>query len=73
MPTLKKKSKSRASLSPEQIEIVGQFGDYAFDNPNLNFEAVARKELGSNPFLKSPNGRQFRKECKSVFDREREI
>jgi hypothetical protein len=66
-----KKSKGYARLSSAQIEVVGQFNDYAWDNSKLTFEEVARKALGSNAFPKTPNGRKFRNECKSVFDRER--
>ena len=56
---------------PRKSKIVGHFSEYAFDNPKLNFEEVAKKELGPHPFANTPNGRQFRNECKSVFDFER--
>jgi hypothetical protein len=73
MPTSKKQtSKDRAGLSSAQIEIVGQFNDYAWENSTLSFEEVARKEIGPNPFLKTPNGQKFRSECKAIFDRERQ-
>jgi hypothetical protein len=73
MPTSKERTaKSRARLSSTQIEIVGQFNDYAWENSKLSFEEVARKELGPNPFPKSPIGQKFRNECKEVFDRERQ-
>jgi len=67
-----KKSKGQSRLSFAQIEVVGQFNDYAWDNPKLNFEEVAKKALGSSVFPRTPNGRKFRTECKNVFDRERE-
>jgi hypothetical protein len=67
-----KKSKGHARLSFAQIEVVGQFNDYAWENPKLTFEEVAQKALGSSAFPRTPNGRKFRTECKSVFDRERE-
>jgi len=66
-----KKSKGHARLSFAQIEVVGQFNDYAWENPKLTFEEVAKKALGSNVFPKTLNGRKFRTECKNVFDRER--
>jgi hypothetical protein len=66
-----KKPKGRARLSFAQIEVVGQFNDYAWEKPKLTFEEVAKKALGSNAFPKTPNGRKFRRECKTVFDRER--
>jgi len=59
-------------LTDAQIEIVGQFNDYAHDHPKLSFDEVARKEFGPNLFPKTPNGRNFRTACKSIFDRERE-
>lgn len=67
MPTKRK----AARLNVAQIEIVGQFNDYACDYPKLAFDAVAKKALGANPFPKTPNGRKFRAECKKVFDLER--
>jgi hypothetical protein len=66
-----KKSKGPARLAFAQIEVVGQFNDYAWENPKLTFEQIAKKALGSNPFPTTPNGRKFRTECKNVFDRER--
>jgi hypothetical protein len=57
-------------LSAAQIEVVGQFNDYAFENRGLTFDQVVRKKLG-RPFPNTPNGRKFRNECKKVFDRER--
>ena len=58
-------------LTVEQIEIVGQFNDYAWDYRKLAFDAVAKKALGANPFPKTPNGRKFRAECNKAFDLER--
>jgi hypothetical protein len=71
MPT-KKNSPKHSALTSAQIEIVGQFNDYSFENPKLNFEQTARKELGPKAFPNSPNGRKFKAECKAVFDAERE-
>jgi hypothetical protein len=67
----KKKSPKRPPLTTAQIEIVGQFNDCAWKNPQLNFEQTARKELGPKAFPNTPNGRKFRKECKAIFDAER--
>jgi hypothetical protein len=64
--------RGRAGLSSAQIEIVGQFDGYTWENSKLNFEEVARKELGPNPFPNAPLGRIFRNEGKKAFDRERE-
>jgi hypothetical protein len=60
------------NLSVAQIEIVGQFNDFAWENPKLSFEATARKELGPKAFPKTPTGRKFKVECKAVFDAERQ-
>ena len=59
-------------MSPAQIEIVGQFNDYSWENPKSTFAVVARKQLGAKAFAKTSNGRKFRSECKKVFDSERE-
>jgi hypothetical protein len=72
-PSKAKKPKGQARLSFAQIEVVGQFNDYAWENSKLSFEEVARKELGPNPFPKTPNGQKFISECKEVFDREAEL
>jgi hypothetical protein len=58
-------------LSVAQIELVAQFSAHSFDNPNLSFEQVAKKVLGAQPFPNTPAGRQFKREAKAVFDRER--
>ena len=59
-------------LTEDQIEIVGMFNDFSFENPNMTFEEVVLKELGPDYFPPTPQGRLFEKECKAVFDRERE-
>jgi len=63
--------KRKSGLSAAQIEIAGQFNDYAFENPGLTFEETVRKELEQRAFQNTPAGRKFRNECKKVFDRER--
>jgi hypothetical protein len=67
----KKPGKTHARLSSEESERVGQFNDYAFDNPNLTFEQVAENNLGPHPFPNTPSGKKVRVECKAVFDLER--
>jgi len=69
---LKKSPPKRPQLTVAQIEIVGQFNDYAFENPSLSFAETARKELGPKAFPNTPNGRKFKSECKAIFDAERE-
>jgi hypothetical protein len=68
----KKKPLKRPALTEAQIEIVGQFNDYAWENPKLNFEQTAKKALGPQAFPNTPNGRKFKEECKAIFDLERE-
>ena len=60
-----------SALSEDQIEIIGRFNDFSFENPNLTFEEVVQKELGPDFFPPTPQGRLFKKECGEVFDRER--
>jgi len=59
-------------LTEDQIEIVGQFNDLSFENPNLSFEEVVAKEFGPDLFPPTPRGKMFEKECREVFERERE-
>jgi hypothetical protein len=62
-----------AGLTIEQVEIVGQFNDYACDYPELPFDEVAEKVLGPIPFPNTPNGKKFRAECEKAFDLERGV
>ncbi len=59
-------------LTDAQAEIVGQFNDYAFENPGKTFEEVVLKEFGPDLFPVTPQGSLFEKECRELFDRERE-
>jgi hypothetical protein len=56
----------------EQIEMLVVFSHASEDYPGLGFEELAVKLLGSEPFKPTPNGKEFEKECREVFDRERE-
>ncbi len=53
-----------------QIQMLAKFSHASEDYPDLNFEEVAVKPLGSDPFAPTPNGKLFEKECREVFDRE---
>jgi hypothetical protein len=66
------KTKLTAKLTTEQLEIVGQFNDYSFEYPKLNFDQAAKKALGPKPFPNNPNGKAFRREAKAVFEQERQ-
>jgi hypothetical protein len=68
MPKRKPRS---AELIADQIEIVGQFNDYAFES-KLTFKQAVRKAFGPNLFPKTPRGRKFDQECKKIFERERD-
>jgi hypothetical protein len=59
-------------LTEAQIEIVGMFNDFSYENQDLTFEEVVLKEFGPDLFPPTPQGRLFEKECREVFDRERE-
>jgi hypothetical protein len=73
METQSTNGNGNIELTEEQIHIVGMFNDLSFENPNLNFEEVVEKELGPDFFPPTPQGRLFEKECREVFDREREV
>jgi hypothetical protein len=64
--------KESPKLTMEQIEMLAKFSHASEDYPGLSFEEVALKLLGSEAFKPTPNGKQFEKECREVFDRERE-
>ena len=68
----KPKKRDSAELTERQLEIVDQFNDYSFENPDLTFEQVVKKEFRGNLFPPTPQGKLFEKECREVFDRERE-
>ena len=65
-----KRPARKPQLTVEQIEIVGQFNDAAFEYPKLSFEQVAKKLLPKG-FGAGPAGKKFREEAKAVFDQER--
>ncbi len=73
VPLKHKPAFERPTLTAAEIEVVGQFNDYAWENPQLNFEQTAPKELGRKTFPKTPNGRKFKAECKIIFDAVREL
>jgi hypothetical protein len=68
---MKKPKAKSVRLSTEQWELVGQFNDYSFEYPKPDFDAIAKKVLGPNPFPNTATGRAFRREAKSLFDLER--
>jgi hypothetical protein len=57
------------SLDFEQIEMLGNFRDYAAKYPDLTFEEITKK-LGVD-FSKAKNGKLWEKECREVFEMER--
>lgn len=68
---MNKKKRKSVTLTAAQNKTVGKFKGYSSRNAKLNFEQVSLQELGKNPFLKTLNGRKFRRECLMEFDRER--
>lgn len=67
----KKLSPTKPQLSTEQLELIGQFSDYAFDYHILTFDEALRKGMRSRPIPKTPTGREFRRQAEEVFDQER--
>jgi hypothetical protein len=72
METQSTNGNGNIELTEEQIHIVGMFNDLSFENPNLTFEETVLKEFGLDLFPPTAQGRLFEKECREVFDRERE-
>jgi hypothetical protein len=72
METKPTKEDGNVELTETQLEFVGQFNDFTFKNPNMTFEEVVEQEFGPNLFSSTPQGRLFEKECREVFERERE-
>ena len=66
------KQHRKPHLSAAQIERIGQFNDYSFEYPGLTFDEVVKKVLGPRPFPNTPIGREFEREAREVFDRERD-
>ena len=58
-------------LNFEQVEMIGNFSDYAADYPKLSFEEIA-KRLGVD-FSKAKNRKTWKAECREVFDSERKV
>jgi hypothetical protein len=67
---MQKRPATNSPLTVEELAIVGQFIDAAFENPNLRFEQVLAKVLGHR-CPDTPTGQRLRRECKAVFDRDR--
>ena len=61
----------RPTLTAEQIELVAQFGNGAFGKLGLTFDQVAEKIVGALPFANTSIGREFCRQAKLAFDRER--
>jgi hypothetical protein len=62
-------TKTKPKLTTEQVGIIGQMNDLSFENRKLTFEQVVRK-VGIK--FKVSNGKAWEKECRAVFERERE-
>jgi len=67
---MQKRPATKSPLTVEELAIVDQFVDAAFENPNLRFEQILAKALGRR-CPDTPTGQRLRRECKAVFDRER--
>jgi hypothetical protein len=62
-------NRSTPELTVEQVEIVGQFSNFSFENRRMSFAVVARKN--GIKFPTAPAGRKFKRECQEMLDRER--
>jgi len=66
-----KKSKGQARLSFAQIEVVGQFNDYAWENPKLTLNRL-QKSARIESISENPERSQIQNRMQNVFDRERQ-
>jgi hypothetical protein len=62
---------SKSTLTAEQTGLVDRFADPSFEFLGLTFDQVAQKIVGTRPFANTSNGREFRRQAKLVFNRER--
>jgi hypothetical protein len=63
----------RRGFYTRPAEIVGQFNDYAFENPGKTFEEVVLKKIRAGLVSGNATGEGYsRRKCRKVFDRERE-
>jgi hypothetical protein len=67
-----RKKKQSFELTFKQTEKLAKFSDASLDHPKLSFEEVVRQKFGPKRFPHTPQGRLFEKECREIFDRERE-
>jgi hypothetical protein len=56
-------------LSEEQLEVIGQINDLAYEHPNLTFEQLMQ-QVGIK-FANEPSFEMFLLACREVFDHER--
>jgi hypothetical protein len=73
MGTMPTNGNGSVELTEEQIHIVGMFNDLSFENPNLTFEETVLKEFGPDLFPPTQQGKHFERECRKVFDSERQL
>jgi hypothetical protein len=57
-------------LSDEQLEVIGQINDLAYEHPNQTFEELMQR-VGTQ-FANEPSFEMFLAACREIFDRERE-
>jgi hypothetical protein len=58
-----------AELSEEQLEIIGQFNDLAYEHPNRSFYELMQRVCMK--FADGPSFNVFVAACREIFDRER--
>ncbi|HXW57719.1 MAG TPA: hypothetical protein VEJ67_18345 [Candidatus Cybelea sp.] len=68
---MQRRPATKLPLTVEELAIVGQFINAAFENPRLRFEQILAKVLGHR-CPDTPTGHRLRRECRAAFDRERQ-
>jgi hypothetical protein len=58
-------------LSEEQLEVIGQINDLAYEHPNLTFEQLMQR-VGAQ-FANAPSYGEFVAACWQIFKRERTL
>jgi hypothetical protein len=68
-PKLALASAPSVELSEEQIEVIGQINDLAYEHPNESFDQIMQR-VGIQ-FANEPSYNLFVAACREIFDRER--
>jgi hypothetical protein len=61
-----------SKLTVSQICMSANFADAAADYPKETFDEITVRMLGTKGFPRTKNGARFKRECREVFDIERQ-